>query len=80
MLPADERETTEARHAAHYKDVLASANDLYLEGRVLDGLRLYDQEQHQIQAGQRWGIMRLDGSNEAARLAADYANAGAPYP
>ncbi|MEM9627947.1 MAG: tetratricopeptide repeat protein [Pseudomonadota bacterium] len=75
-LAADEREAADARHAAHYKDVLASADDLYLEGKVLDGLRLYDQEQHQIQAGQRWGMTRLDRSNEAARLAADYADAG----
>ena len=76
-LSAKGREAAEARHAAHYKDVLASAKELYKDGKVLDGLKLYDQDQHQIQAGQRWGMLRLDGSNEAARLAADYANAGA---
>lgn len=75
-LPADEREIVEACHATHYKDVLASARDLYNAGKVLDGLQLYDHEQHQILAGQSWAAEHVADSEEIARLAADYADAG----
>lgn len=75
-LSAAERETADAHHATHYKNLLASAQSLYEEGNVLDGLRLYDQEQHQILAGQRWAAGRLDVSEEACLLAANYARVG----
>ena len=47
-----------------------------LEGRVLDGLQLYDREQHQIQAGQAFAAARINNTDALARLAADYADAG----
>jgi len=71
-LPIDDHKTAAARHAAHYKDVLVDANKLYLDGKVLDGLRLYDREQHQVHAGQRWATAELTKSDEIARLASDY--------
>ena len=44
------------RHAAHYLSVERRAGAAYLEGgkRVLAGLRLFDQERVQIEAGQAW--------------------------
>ena len=71
-----EREGAGERHSRHYKGVLAAADDLYLEGRVLDGLQLYDREQPQIQAGQAFAAARIENTDALARLAADYANAG----
>ncbi len=76
-LPTDERDAAEDHHATFYKDLLANAKELYKEGKVLDGLRLYDQEQHQIRAGQRWAATNQGATEEVVRLAADYANAGA---
>ncbi|MGI9418981.1 MAG: alpha/beta fold hydrolase [Geminicoccaceae bacterium] len=76
-LDPTEREVAGERHSRHYKDVLAKADELYTSGEVLDGLRLYDSEQHQILAGQTFAAARTDSSDDIARLAADYANAGA---
>ena len=71
-------EAARARHARHYCGVLAGADDLYLKGGdgVLAGLALYDLEQRNIAAGQAWAAARIEQDDAAARLAADYANAG----
>ncbi|MEM8949142.1 MAG: tetratricopeptide repeat protein [Pseudomonadota bacterium] len=75
-LEPAEREAVGERHSRHYKDVLAAAEKLYLEGEVLDGLQLYDRELHQILAGQAFTASRIENTDALARLAADYANAG----
>jgi tetratricopeptide (TPR) repeat protein len=74
----DQRAGAEARHARHYCAVLGAADDLYLAGagQVLAGLRRYDAEQRQIAAGQAWAAAHMAKDATAARLAADYANAG----
>ena len=71
-------EAAAARHAQHYCRVLAVADELYLDGgeNVLVGLALYDLEQRNIAAGQAWAMKRIEISDDAARLAAEYANAG----
>jgi tetratricopeptide (TPR) repeat protein len=71
-------EEAAARHARHYCEVLAAANELYLKGdeNVVAGLALYDLEQRNIAAGQDWAVKRMEISDEAARLAANYAGAG----
>ena len=55
-------EAARARHARHYCDVLATADDLYLKGGqgVLAGLALYDLEQRNIAAGQAWAAARIE--------------------
>jgi tetratricopeptide (TPR) repeat protein len=72
-------EVAAARHAQHYCKVLAQANQLYLKGgeNVLTGLALYDVEQRNIAAGQAWTAQRIETADDAARLAAKYANASA---
>ncbi len=72
-------EAAAARHAEHYCKVLGSAGQLYLKGgeSVLGGLALFGLEQRNIAAGQNWAAVRTEASDEAARLAAEYANAGA---
>ena len=62
------------RHAAHYLAVAGRANDAYLEGGegVLAGLRLFDQERVQIEAGQAWAARHAAAAAAAAELAQDY--------
>ncbi len=69
----------EARHAAHYRGVLARANELYLQGgdAIAAGLALFDLEQHDIEAGQAWAAERVEEDDDAARLCSSYPDAGA---
>ena len=62
------------RHGAHYLAVAGRADDAYLEGGegVLAGLRLFDQERVQIEAGQAWAAGHAAADDEAAELAQDY--------
>src|SRR5205085_161184 len=55
-LSADERDTGQVRHAAHYCDVLRKTVTLYLKGgeALMRGLALFDVEWTNIQAGQSW--------------------------
>ena len=73
-------ESTESalRHAAHYMDVLAQADDLYLKGgeSVMRGLALFDLEWGNIQAGQAWAAANAASDDQAARICSSYPNAG----
>jgi hypothetical protein len=76
-------EAARARHARHYCGLLETATDLYLSGGegVSAGLALYDLEQRNTAAGQAWAAARIEQDDAAAaRLAADYANAGCYVP
>ncbi len=66
------------RHAAHYKDVLAAATAMYLEGgdKVLVGLALADQEWGNITVGQAWAAARAEADEAAARLCSEFPNVG----
>ncbi|HEX6903779.1 MAG TPA: tetratricopeptide repeat protein [Thermoanaerobaculia bacterium] len=78
LLEETEREATRLRHAKHYLRVLERANDLYLRGgqEVLNGLRLFDAERGNIQAGQAWATEHSAGSQEAADLCSRYPDLG----
>ncbi|MEM6392886.1 MAG: tetratricopeptide repeat protein [Planctomycetota bacterium] len=67
---------TGRRHASVFSQVLAAANALYLEGKSLDGLGLYDAEATHIRAAYEWTKRHRGESDAAARLAAGYYNAG----
>lgn len=75
----EERDAAQRRHAEHYKDVLAAATDLYLEGgeAVRRGLSLFDAEHANIEAGQAWAASQPEADSQAAQLGIDYPNAGA---
>jgi hypothetical protein len=51
-----ERASGKKRHATLYKNVLAAAHDLYLQGSeaLVRGLALFDLEWGNIQAGHAW--------------------------
>ena len=68
-----------ARHAGHYGEVLARANELYLSGGagVLQGLALFDAERVNIEAGHRWAVGSAGSRDDAAALVARYSDAGA---
>ena len=72
------RDDAQRRHAKHYKDVLATAGDLYLKGGedILHGLALFDLERGNILAGQSWAAANAAQDDLAAQLASDYPDAG----
>ncbi len=57
LLNAEERYAAQKRHAGHYLQVLAAADDLYLKGgeSVTQGLALFDAEWTNIQTGHELG-------------------------
>ena len=77
----EEGEEDEARlaHANYYVQVLAAADELFLQGseHILEGLRLFDQEWFHIQTGQRWSASKREESEQAAGLCVSYPDAGA---
>ena len=76
----EQAEEAGARHARHYQKVAALADDTYEKGgeNVLAGLRLFDAERTQIEAGQAWAVARRAERDDATRLSSDYA-LRAPY-
>ncbi|MBA3440362.1 MAG: tetratricopeptide repeat protein [Pyrinomonadaceae bacterium] len=77
-LSATEREQTGLLHAAHYLQILSTADDLYLKGNeaIAGGLSLFDNERVNIEAGQEWAATRFTGDEQAARLCNRYAGYG----
>ena len=78
-LPKDLRETAQLRHATHYETVLREADELYRRGgeAVNHGLRLFDVEWNNIQAGQAWAEAGSYYDVVPAELCIAYPNAGA---
>lgn len=79
-LSAEERVVGRKRFATHYKNVLAAADELYLEGgeSLLRGLALFDLEWGNIQAGHAWVAAKADSADaEMTRLVMTYSDAGA---
>jgi tetratricopeptide (TPR) repeat protein len=64
------------RFAAHYRDVLAAANELYLRGEPLAGLALFDREDTNIRHGQAWAARHPVADAQVAALRRDYPDAG----
>jgi len=73
-----DRAAAEARHAAYYKDVLARADGLYLEGgeSVTQGLALFDLERENVEAGRAWADTHARENKAAACLCSAYPDAG----
>ena len=66
------------RHAAHYLQVLKSADDLYAQGgdALKRALVQFDAEWSNIQAGQAWACNHAATSAEAAQLCSNYPERG----
>ena len=69
---------TRLRYAAHYKDVLEAADDLYLTGEegIAQGLREFDMEWENIRAGQEWVARAAASDDEAAMLCSGLGGVG----
>jgi tetratricopeptide (TPR) repeat protein len=77
-LSDDERDAGQRRHAEHFKEVLAAADELYLKGgdAIAEGLGLFDLEWANIRVGQEWATALAGTDDERAQLSIDYSNAG----
>lgn len=84
QLEEAERWIARERHSRHYLGVLNSADRLYLKGGedLINGLKLFDLEWRNIQAGQAFAAVEATRSGAGTRLCSDYPNAGTllPYP
>lgn len=77
-LVQSERSGAQYRHALHYLEVLATADDMYLQGGalVLRSLELFDLERENILAGHTWAATHSTESSTAATLSVIYPDAG----
>jgi tetratricopeptide (TPR) repeat protein len=79
LLNADERYNAQKRHAGHYLNILAAADNLYLKGgeSVTQGLALFDLEVTNIRAGHDWAVAHQQDHNSIAEWCWKYPDAGA---
>jgi tetratricopeptide (TPR) repeat protein len=78
-LSDEERAVAHKRHARHYNDVLAAADNLYLQGgeSLARGLALFDLEWNNIQAGHAWvAAQGVEADEDIARLGVSYPDTG----
>jgi len=77
-LPDESRATIAERHATYFRDLLAAANHLYLQGSagVQAGLVLFDREEANILAGHTRSCESLEAGSQAAELCMSYPDAG----
>jgi len=69
-----ERASGRERHAGHYQTVCRAANELYARGGewLLRGLRLFDLEWDNVEAGHRWAEENAERNQRALELCDDY--------
>ena len=62
------------RHAEHFLRVATVSNDRFVQGKegVLEGLRVFDRERVQIEAGQTWAAGHAERNDGAAAAAQGY--------
>jgi tetratricopeptide (TPR) repeat protein len=77
--PDESRAAIAERHASYFRDLLAAADNLYLQGAeaVQAGLALFDREGANIMAGHAWSCKNLESISQAAELCMGYPDAGA---
>ena len=78
-LSDEERAVGHKGHAMHYQEVLATANNLYLQGgdALTHGLALFDLDWGNIQAGHAWvAAQGVEADDHMAQLVMTYPDAG----
>ena len=75
--PDESRAIIAQRHSSYYKDLLAAADDLYMQGGagIQKGLALFEREEANINAGHTWSCKSLEASSQAANLCMGYPDA-----
>jgi tetratricopeptide (TPR) repeat protein len=78
-LQDSERLAARKAHASYFRDLLAQADKLYLQGGgdVLVGLSLFDKERENIEVGQSWSASLIGKDDTATELSMHYYFAGA---
>ncbi len=76
-LRDNERATVQLRHAQYFVRVAGAADQLYLQGKVPEGLALFDVEWENIKAGQAWAAENFEAYEPAAQLCNEYPAASA---
>jgi tetratricopeptide (TPR) repeat protein len=73
-LDAPAQDAAQQRHAVHYQTVARVADQLYQQGgaALMQGLRLFDLEWKNIEAGQVWAAKNADVHESALELCDDY--------
>ncbi|MDD2836517.1 MAG: tetratricopeptide repeat protein [Methanothrix sp.] len=76
--PDESREIIAARHSSYYKDLLAAADQFYLQGSegIQKGLALFDREEVNINVGHAWSCKSLEVNSQAVNLCMNYPGAG----
>jgi tetratricopeptide (TPR) repeat protein len=79
QLDEPARIAAQGRHAEHYVNVLAAADQKYMSGGAFlsEGLTLFDLEWSNIQAGQAWAAAHREGERSAPQFAEAYPDANA---
>jgi len=69
-----ERYNVQKRHATHYAEVFGRCNQLFLHGGadLKSGLSLFETEQPNIQAGQKWAQQQANDNEAAAQACNSY--------
>ncbi|MGA9527479.1 MAG: tetratricopeptide repeat protein [Terriglobales bacterium] len=77
-MAADESNDIALLHSEYYRDLLRSADDLYLDGATsLTRARfILDQEHTNINEGRSWAATRIFADKKAASLCSSYPNVG----
>jgi tetratricopeptide (TPR) repeat protein len=78
-LSDEERAVGHKRHAIHYMEVLATADNLYLQGgeSLSRGLALFDLEWRNIEAGHAWvAAQGVEANEDVEQLGMTYPSAG----
>jgi hypothetical protein len=72
------RSEAQRRHAKYYGDILRSTNQSYIEGAAAleSGLRVFDLEWANIEAGQKWASTHAENDETAKYLCSTYPDAG----
>lgn len=67
------------RHSQYFANLLLRADELYREGgiHVVEGMRVFDENQKNIEGGQKWAVARAEVDEDAATLALEYPERGA---
>ena len=75
-LEIGEKEKVQFLHAEHFRNVLSVCNELYLQGgkKLLTGLRIFDLERTNIEAGWAWTKENFTNNEAAASLCCAYPN------
>jgi tetratricopeptide (TPR) repeat protein len=79
LLSAEESTRATLNHARYYLEILAQADETYLQGGegIQAGLGLFDREWENLRAAQAWAAENVENGKEAAGMCSRFPNAGA---